>query len=47
MKRPSRATALRIEMNFRMMLAIGAVAARYDVSYGDYRLAEVTTRIRP
>jgi hypothetical protein len=36
-----------IEMNFRMMLAIGAVAARYDVSYGDYRLAEVTTRIRP
>src|SRR5262245_6165259 len=36
-----------IDMRFRMMLAIGSVAARYDVSYRDYRLAEVTTRIRP
>jgi hypothetical protein len=36
-----------IDMNFRMMTAVGAVAARYDVAYHDYRLAEVTTRIRP
>ena len=36
-----------IDMNFRMMTAVGAVGARYDVAYRDYRLAEVTTRIRP
>jgi hypothetical protein len=34
-------------MRFRLTLAIGSVSARYDVSYLDYRLAEVTTRIRP
>jgi hypothetical protein len=36
-----------IEMNFGMMTAVGAIAARYDVTYHDYRLAEVTTRIKP
>jgi hypothetical protein len=36
-----------IDMRFRLTLAIGSVSARYDVSYLDYRLAEVTTRIRP
>jgi hypothetical protein len=36
-----------IDMRFRVTLAIGSVSARYDVSYLDYRLAEVTTRIRP
>ena len=36
-----------IKMHFRMMTAIGSVEARYDVKYQDYRLAEVTTRIKP
>ena len=36
-----------IDMHFGMMTAVGAVDARYDVAYHDYRLAEVTTRIRP
>ena len=36
-----------IEMHFRMMTAIGSIAAKYDVKYQDYRLAEVTTRIKP
>jgi hypothetical protein len=36
-----------IDMDFRVMTAVGAVGARYDVAYRDYRLAEVTTRIRP
>lgn len=36
-----------IEMRFRLTLAIGSVAARYDIEYLEYRLAEVTTRIRP
>jgi hypothetical protein len=36
-----------IDMRFKATLAIGSVAARYDVEYRDYRLAEVTTRIRP
>jgi len=36
-----------IDMHFGMMTAVGAVGARYDVAYHDYRLAEVTTRIRP
>jgi hypothetical protein len=36
-----------IDMNFGFTLAIGTVAARYDVQYHDYRLAEVTTRIKP
>jgi hypothetical protein len=35
-----------IAMRFRMTLAIGEVAARYDVAYHDYRLAEVRSRIR-
>jgi hypothetical protein len=33
-------------MRFRMTLAIGEVAARYDVRYHDYRLADVRSRIR-
>ena len=36
-----------IEMRFRMTMAIGSVAAKYDVEYRDYRLAEVTTKVRP
>ena len=36
-----------IDMDFGFTLAIGRVAARYDVQYLDYRLAEVTTRIKP
>jgi hypothetical protein len=36
-----------IAMQFRMSMALGSVAAQYDVEYRDYRLAEVTTRIRP
>lgn len=36
-----------IEMGFGFSTALGAVGARYDVSYHDYRLAEVTTTIRP
>jgi hypothetical protein len=36
-----------INMHFRMMTAIGSIDARYDVKYQDYRLAEVTTRIKP
>jgi hypothetical protein len=36
-----------IEMRFLMTTAMGSVAARYDVEYRDYRLAEVTTRIKP
>jgi hypothetical protein len=36
-----------IEMRFKATLAIGSVAAKYDVEYRDYRLAEVTTRIKP
>ena len=35
-----------IDMRFRMTLAIGSIDARYDVEYHDYRLAEVTTRIK-
>jgi len=35
-----------IAMRFRMTMAIGSIAARYDVEYHDYRLAEVTTRIK-
>jgi hypothetical protein len=34
-------------MHFGLMTAVGAIAATYDVTYHDYRLAEVTTRIRP
>jgi hypothetical protein len=36
-----------LDMRFQLTMAIGAVAAKYDVDYRDYRLAEVTTRIRP
>lgn len=36
-----------IDMHFGLMTAVGAVGARYDVTYHDHRLAEVTTRIRP
>jgi hypothetical protein len=35
-----------INMRFRVTTAIGSIAARYDVEYHDYRLAEVTTRIK-
>jgi hypothetical protein len=35
-----------IEMRFGVMTAMGPIAARYDVAYHDYRLAEVTTRIK-
>ena len=35
-----------IAMRFRMTMAIGSIEARYDVHYQDYRLAEVTTRIK-
>ena len=37
----------KIDMHFGLMTAVGAIAATYDVTYHDYRLAEVTTRIRP
>ena len=36
-----------IDMDFGFTLALGTVAARYEVQYRDYRLAEVTTRIKP
>lgn len=36
-----------ITMKFRMTTAMGSIDAHYDVDYHDYRLAEVTTRIRP
>jgi hypothetical protein len=36
-----------IEMSFGMSTALGALRAEYDVSYRDYRLAEVTSKIRP
>jgi hypothetical protein len=36
-----------IEMRFGMTTAIGAVAAKYDVEYRNYRLAEVTAKIKP
>lgn len=35
-----------IDMQFRMMMAIGAIDARYRVEYHDYRQADVTYRIR-
>lgn len=35
-----------IAMRFGMTLAIGRVAAQYDVRYHDYRLADVKTRVR-
>ena len=36
-----------IEMRFLLTTALGSIDARYDVEYRDYRLAEVTTRIKP
>lgn len=35
-----------IEMRFRLTLAVGSVDARYRVEYHDYRLADVTYKIR-
>ncbi len=36
-----------IAMRFQMTMAIGSLSAAYDISYRDYRLADVTMRIRP
>ena len=36
-----------IEMTFGMSTALGALRAEYDVTYHDYRLASVTSKIRP
>ena len=36
-----------IEMSFGLTTALGSLQARYQVDYHDYRLAEVTTKIRP
>ena len=35
-----------IAMSFGLTLAVGEVAARYDVKYHDYKLAEVKARVR-
>ncbi len=37
----------RIKMRFGLSTALGALSAQYDVSYRDYRLASVTSKIRP
>jgi hypothetical protein len=36
-----------IEMGFGLSTALGSLQARYNVTYHDYRLAEVTSKIRP
>jgi len=36
-----------INMHFGLMMAIGPLDARYDTRYHDYRVAEVTSKIRP
>ena len=36
-----------IDMSFGLSTALGALRAQYDVNYRDYRLAEVTSKIRP
>lgn len=36
-----------IGMRFGLLTALGLLAAEYDVRYHDYRLAEVTTRVKP
>ncbi len=36
-----------IEMGFGLSTALGSLQARYDVTYHDYRLAEVSSKIRP
>ena len=35
-----------VEMQFRMTMAVGPFDARYRVEYHDYRLADVTYKIR-
>ena len=30
-----------------MTIALGPITARYETNYRDYRLAEVSTKIRP
>ena len=35
-----------IEMGFGMTVAVGSVDARYEIDYHDYRLAEVTSKIK-
>ncbi len=35
-----------VAMSFGMTMALGEVAARYDVKYHDYKLAEVKARVR-
>jgi len=34
-------------MRFLVTTAMGSIEASYEVEYQDYRLAEVTTRIKP
>lgn len=36
-----------LEITFEMMLATGAVTGQYSAEFFDYRLAEVTSRVRP
>ena len=36
-----------IDMRFLVTTAMGSIEASYEVEYQDYRLAEVTTRIKP
>jgi hypothetical protein len=36
-----------IDMGFGVSTALGPLRARYDVTYDEYRLADVTTKIRP
>jgi len=36
-----------VDMNFLLTTAMGSIEASYEVEYHDYRLAEVTTRIKP
>ena len=36
-----------IEMRFGATMAIGPITARYETKYQDYRVAEVSTKIRP
>jgi hypothetical protein len=37
----------RIEMAFGLTTALGSLRAEYDTTYRDYRVAEVTSKIRP
>ena len=36
-----------IDMGFGLSTALGSLRARYDVTYHDYRLAKVTSKVRP